>query len=87
VALDAIRSDKTLTKLAKLHDVHPIQMTDSKNQFLNCAAIVFGAGTAEPVVARLANSAKPSRIALGVVGRAMFCNSATTQWTSRQRKA
>lgn len=32
VALDAIRGDKTLAKLAKLHDVHPNQITDCKNQ-------------------------------------------------------
>ena len=28
VALDATRGDKTLAELAKLHDVHPNQITD-----------------------------------------------------------
>lgn len=48
VALDAIRGDKTLAELAKLHDVHPNQITDWKNQLLKGAANVFGAETAEP---------------------------------------
>jgi transposase-like protein len=43
VALDAIRGDKTLAELAKLHDVHPNQITDWKNQLLERAAGVFGA--------------------------------------------
>ena len=50
VALDAIRGDKTLAELAKMHDVHPNQITDWKNQLLKGAANVFGAETAEPVV-------------------------------------
>ena len=50
VALDAIRSDKTLAELAKLHDVHPNQITDWKNQLLKGAANVFGAEAAEPTV-------------------------------------
>ena len=48
VAIDAIRSEKTLAELAKLHDVHPNQITDWKNQLLKGAANVFGA---EPVEA------------------------------------
>lgn len=50
VALDAIRGDKTLAELAKLHDVHPNQITDWKTQLLERAASVFGAAdaTAEP---------------------------------------
>lgn len=43
VALDAIRGDKTLAELAKLHDVHPNQITDWKAQLLERAASVFGA--------------------------------------------
>ena len=38
VALDAIRGDKTLAELAKLHDVHPNQITDWKSQLLERAA-------------------------------------------------
>jgi transposase-like protein len=49
VALDAIRGDKTLAELAKLHDVHPNQITDWKNQMIERAASVFGAeGPPEP---------------------------------------
>ena len=42
VALDAIRGEKTLAELAKLHDVHPNQINDWKNQLLERAASVFG---------------------------------------------
>jgi hypothetical protein len=41
--LDAIRGEKTLAELAKLHDVHPNQINDWKNQLLERAASVFGA--------------------------------------------
>jgi transposase len=50
VALDAIRGDKTLAELAKLHDVHPNQITDWKNQLLKGAANVFGAEAAVPAI-------------------------------------
>ena len=33
VALDAIRGEKTLAELAKVHDVHPNQIVDWKSQF------------------------------------------------------
>lgn len=49
VALEAIRGDKTLAELAKLHDVHPNQITDWKTQLLERAASVFGSeAPAEP---------------------------------------
>ena len=49
VALDAIRGDQTLAELAKLHDVHPNQITDWKTQLLERAASVFGGdAAAEP---------------------------------------
>ena len=48
VALDAIRAEKTLAELAKLHDVHPNQVNDWKNQLLERAASVFGAESTSP---------------------------------------
>lgn len=51
MAVDAIRGEKTLAELAKLHDVHPNQITDWRNELLECAASVFRAGAAsEPTV-------------------------------------
>ena len=46
VAVDAIRGEKTLAELAKVHDVHANQITEWKNQLLERAAGVFGADTA-----------------------------------------
>ncbi len=48
VAVDAIKAEKTLAELAKMHDVHPNQITDWKNQLLERAASVFGAESAAP---------------------------------------
>lgn len=45
VALSAIRGEKTLAELAKLHDVHANQIVDWKNQLLERAASVFGSET------------------------------------------
>jgi transposase len=46
VAIDAIKGEKTLAELAKLHDVHANQIVDWKNQLLAKAASVFGADVA-----------------------------------------
>jgi transposase-like protein len=66
VALDAIRGDKTLAELAKLHDVHPNQITDWKSQMIERAASVFGEMTAsaEPAVDLKALDAKIGQLAL-----------------------
>jgi transposase len=66
VALDAIRGDKTLAELAKLHDVHPNQITDWKSQMIERAASVFGEMTAsvEPAVDLKALHAKIGQLAL-----------------------
>lgn len=49
VALAAVRGDKTLAELAKLHDIHPNQITDWKTQLLEGAARVFGEKTKSDV--------------------------------------
>ena len=65
VALDAIRGDKTLAELAKMHDVHPNQITDWKNQLLERAASVFGAeAPAEPKTDMKELHAKIGQLAL-----------------------
>ena len=48
VALDAIKGDKTLAELAKIHDVHANQIVDWKNLLLERVASLFGA---QPAVA------------------------------------
>ena len=50
VALDAIRGEKTLAELAKLHDVHPNQIVDWKSQLLSGAADLFGRDRTEPMI-------------------------------------
>ena len=45
VALAAIKGEKTLAELAKLHDVHPHQITAWKAQLQEGAAGVFGSGS------------------------------------------
>ena len=65
VALDAIRGDKTLAELAKLHDVHPNQITDWKSQMIERAASVFGGeAPSEPAVDLKALHAKIGQLAL-----------------------
>ena len=65
VAVDAIRGEKTLVGLAKVHDVHANQIVDWKNQLLDRAAIVFGAeGASAPVVDLKELHAKIGQLAL-----------------------
>ena len=75
--MDAIKGEKTLAELAKLHDVHPNQITDWKNQLLERAATVFGESTGKvaPPVDLKALHAKIGQLALendflsGALGR------------------
>ena len=54
VALDALRGEKTIVELAKLHDVRPHQITGWKNELLERAAEIFGGATggADPAADR-----------------------------------
>ena len=65
VALDAIKGEKTLAELAKVHDVHPNQINDWKNQLLERAPGAFGAeSTAAPAVDLKELHAKIGQLAL-----------------------
>ena len=65
VAVDAVKGEKTLAELAKLHDVHPNQINDWKNQLLERAASVFGAESApQPAVDLKELHAKIGELAL-----------------------
>src|SRR3981081_1896072 len=65
VAVDAIKGEKTLAELAKLHDVHPNQINDWKNQLLERAPGVFGAESAsQPPVDGKEMHAKIGQLAL-----------------------
>ncbi len=44
VALAALRGDKTLAELAEQYDIHPVQITDWKNQLTESAGSVFSKG-------------------------------------------
>ena len=77
VAVDAIRGEKTLTELAKVHDVHPNQINDWKNQLLDRAPSVFGSESAAPPAVDLKDlHAKIGQLALendflaGALGKA-----------------
>ena len=63
VALDAIEGEKTLAELAKLHDVHPNQIVDWKNQLLERAASVFGARGGSATGGRPEGAARQDRAA------------------------
>lgn len=54
VALDALRGEKTIAELAKLHDVHANQITSWKNELLERSVEIFGgaAGGADPAADR-----------------------------------
>ena len=41
VAMEAIKGEQTLTELSQRFDVHVGQITQWKNQFLECAAEIF----------------------------------------------
>ena len=45
VALEALKSEKTVAELATLHDVHPTQIVSWKNELLGRAAEIFGSGS------------------------------------------
>ena len=65
VAIDAVKGEKTLAELAKVHDVHPNQINEWKNQLLDRAASVFGAESASaPVVDLKELQAKIGQLAL-----------------------
>lgn len=44
VALAALRGDKTLAELAEQYDLHPIQISEWKNQLVESAGLVFSKG-------------------------------------------
>ena len=44
VALAALRGDKSLTELAEQYGIHPVQITDWKNQLAESAGSVFSKG-------------------------------------------
>ena len=65
VAVDAIKGEKTLAELSKLHDVHANQIVDWKNQLLERAASVFGAeASSAPVIDLKELHAKIGQLAL-----------------------
>ncbi len=77
VAIDAIKGEKTLAELAKVHDVHANQIVDWKNQLLGRAASVFGSeAAAAPVIDLKELHAKIGQLALendflaGALGKA-----------------
>ena len=53
MALNAIKVEKTLAELTKVHNVHARQTVDWKSQLLDRAAFVFGAQSASPPTVNL----------------------------------
>ena len=80
VALAAVKGDRTLAQIAEQFDVHPNQISTWKDQLLEGAADVFGAGhsggSAEPTVDVKALHAKIGELTLendfleGALGKA-----------------
>ena len=64
VAVDAIKGERTLAELSKLHDVHANQIVDWKNQLLERASSVFGAEAAAPTADLKDLHAKIGQLAL-----------------------
>ena len=46
VALEAVKQDKTIAELAKLHQVHPVQISQWKKQLLDGLEGLFENGSA-----------------------------------------
>jgi transposase-like protein len=46
VALEAVKQDKTITELAKTHQVHPVQISQWKKQLLDGVEGLFENGSA-----------------------------------------
>ncbi|OJW06993.1 MAG: hypothetical protein BGO49_27490 [Planctomycetales bacterium 71-10] len=46
VALEAVKQDKTIAELAKLHQVHPVQISQRKKQLLDGLEGLFENGAA-----------------------------------------
>jgi len=47
VAMDALKGEKTLTELAEQYDLHPNQIQTWRNELVERAVDVFGAGEKE----------------------------------------
>lgn len=45
IVLEILREEKTLTELATEHEIHPVQLSKQKKEFLENASTVFGKET------------------------------------------
>ena len=88
VAVDAIRGEKTLAELAKVHDVHANQIIDWKNQLLERAASVFGAESAAAATIDLKElHAKLGQFVWRIIfwpARSMGHQAHSAEWPSQQ---